>query len=483
MRGAGFLFLIFATFCTVSQSSASTYVNVGDDVYNILARLEAEGIIRSGLLSTKPVSRKEAIRLLQEAKKYAVGSSEHIKSLVRLLEVRLEPDGSDLQLIDRAYVRYNYTDSDSQALNYNNDGDVYEKGANLRAGFDTRFEDFGRLSFHLLPELRLAEGSGDLAYKKAYLVYDFGWDLVLGKDSQWWGPGQHGALLLSNNAAPFTMVRINNAEPVILPWIFRHLGLFRFTFFVTSLEKNRADVSEPYLWGMRLNFKPHANIEIGLQKTAMLGGRGRPDDLNAWLKSFGALDEHEAGESGDQRAGYDVKLTLPFRVQPFQIYTEGAAEDSVSLRPVQWAYIYGIYLPRILSLERLEFRYEWAETYDRHEPSSWYLHHIYTSGYTYKSMIIGHHMGTNSRDNFLELTFRIPEKNTRLSLSYDVEEHNISQPIREKKDETFIRVNAGLTDKLTVNAAYGYGRIKNPGNILTDTLKVEVIEGGVEWRF
>ncbi len=483
MRGARFLFLIFATFCTVSRSAASTYVNVGDDVYNILARLEAEGIIRSGLLSTKPISRKEALRLLQEAKKYAVGSSEHIKSLVRLLEVRLEPDGSDLQLIDRAYVQYVYTDSDSQALNYNNDGDVNEKGANLRAGFDTRFEDFGRLSFHLLPELRLAEGSGDLAYKKAYLVYDFGWDLVLGKDSQWWGPGYHGALLLSNNAEPFTMVRINNAEPAVLPWVFKCLGPFRFTFFVTSLEKNRADVSEPYLWGMRLNFKPHANIEIGLQKTAMLGGRGRPDDLKAWLKSFGALDEHEAGESGDQRAGYDIKVTFPFSSQPLQIYMEAAAEDSVGIRPVQWAYIYGIYLPRILSLERLEFRYEWAETYDRHEPSSWYTHHIYPEGYTYKDRIIGHHMGTNSRDNFLELSYRIPERNARISLAYDIEEHEISTPVREKKDGTFVKIDAGLTDKLRINAAYGYGRIKNPGNILTDTLKVNIVEAGVEWRF
>ena len=237
--------------------------------------------------------------------------------------MRLEPDGSDLQLIDKAYVRYIYTDSDSHALNYNNDGDVYKKGPNVRAGFDTRFEDFGRLSFHLLLNSGWPKGAATWCTKRRTSSMTSDGTSCWARIPNGGGRDITGRCFFQTTSAPFTMVRINNAEPVVLPWIFRHLGPFRFTFFVTSLEKDRADVSEPYLWGMRLNFKPHANIEIGLQKTAMLGGRGRPDDLNAWLKSFGALDEHEAGESGDQRAGYDVKLTLPFRVQPFRSIRKG----------------------------------------------------------------------------------------------------------------------------------------------------------------
>ncbi len=118
-----------------------------------------------------------------------------------------------------------------------------------------------------------SEEGADLTLKGAYGVVSFlGLDLTVGKDSQWWGPGYHGSLLLSNNAEPFTMVRLENPEPVLLPWILKYLGPFRWTFFVTRLEHDRRDVPEPYLWGMRIDFKPHPYVEIGLQRTAMLGG-------------------------------------------------------------------------------------------------------------------------------------------------------------------------------------------------------------------
>src|SRR3989304_10361374 len=78
----GILFCLAMVVLVAASAEASPYIGVGDEIYNILARLEAEGVIKSGLLNTKPISRKEAIRLLSEAEKNSEGRSEFVKELV-----------------------------------------------------------------------------------------------------------------------------------------------------------------------------------------------------------------------------------------------------------------------------------------------------------------------------------------------------------------------------------------------------------------
>jgi hypothetical protein len=474
----------------------------------LLSRLEAEGVVRSALLTTRPISRSEAMRLLHEAEQNSEGSSAFIKSLVHELELRLRTEESQpgsLKLLDTVYAKYINTNADvrtltygiapekEQALNHNNDGDLYERGSNGRIGFTSRVEDAARLSFFLNPEFKTAQSDGSkLTIRQGYAVLDFGWDLVAGKEAQWWGPGYHGAILLTNNAEPFTLVRISNPHPVILPWVFKYLGPFGFTFFVTQLEKERADVPEPYLWGMRLNFKPHPSIEIGLARTALLGGQGRPTNAQIWWNSLTGRGEHCtdpngcADEAGDQRAGYDLKLSLPFDVQPLQLYMEADGEDSYQkFMPRYWAYLYGLYLPRVLSVERLEFRFEWARTFDKRadKPTTWYLNNIYTSGYTYHGLIIGHHMGTDSRDAFTELTYRFPEKKARVSLAFDRIEHALSQDIHETERDISLHAALALTDDLDLDLVYGYAWIDNKENISGIGWEGHTVQGMITRRF
>ena len=474
----------------VPYAMASTYLPVDDEVYDILYRLEAEGIIQSGLLTTKPLSYREVVRLISEAERNAEGRSIFIQNLVKSLKERFKDESDDVKYIkpvDLLYSRYVYADSDIQALYYNNDGDLYEKGSNLRVGFTSRAE-LGWLSFYINPEFRYSDADSDLIVKRVYGVLNFlGLELTAGKDSQWWGPGNHGAILVSNNAEPMTMLRLTNPQPVILPWIFKYLGPFRFVVFATRLEKER-DVPEPYLWGMRVNFKPHPYLEIGLQRTALLGGKGRPEDLSTWWKSFTALGEtavvNAVDDVGDQRAGFDVKLTLPFKWQPLQVYAEAAGEDEAGGLPYKWAYLTGIYLPRILNFERVGFRAEYATTHVEGSPDVWYTHGIYgPKAYTYKGRIIGHHMGTDSKDIFLEVSYLIPERNGRISIFYDRQEHNLSETIREKKDEVDVNVDIKLAKDLKVKTSYGYGKIKNMGNIPGEDRKINIITGMISYNF
>ncbi|MFZ6016340.1 MAG: capsule assembly Wzi family protein [Nitrospirota bacterium] len=476
--------LIVSTLMIVPCAMASPYLPVGDEAYDILHHLEAEGVIQSGLLTTKPLSHKEIARLVFEAERNSVDKSLFIQKLVKTLKERFEDEIGDakyIKPIDLFYGRYIYADSEIQALYYNNDGDHYEKGSNLRSGFSSRAELEG-LSFYLNPEFRYSESDRDLIARKIYGVLNFsGLELTMGRDSQWWGPGYHGAILLTNNPEPMTMLRLTNPHPVLLPWVFRYLGLFRFTIFAARLEKER-DVPEPYLWGIRFNFKPHPYLEAGLQRTNLLGGKGRSEGLTTWWRSFTGRGENEPGvEAGDQRAGFDLKLTLPFQWQPLQLYTEAAGEDEAGGLPYKWAYLMGIYLPRILNFEGVSFRAEYATTHVSGSPNVWYTHHIYKSGYTYKGRIIGHHMDTDSRDIFMEISYFIPEKDGRISISYDREEHNLSGAIREKKDEANLKVDIKLTKDVEAMISYGYGRIKNLGNIPAEDRKINIISGMISY--
>jgi hypothetical protein len=162
-------------------------------------------------------------------------------------------------------------------------------------------------------------------------------------------------------------------------------------------------------------------------------------------------------EAGDQRAGGDIKFTIPFNTQPFHVYAEAEGEDEAGGLTYKWAYLTGIYLPRILTLERLSLRAEYATTHVKGAPNVWYTHGVYgQDAYTYKGRVIGHHMGTDSEDLFLELTYLIPERDGRLSILYDIERHGLSGPSKERKDEISLRLEIKLLKGFYLRGLYGF---------------------------
>jgi len=451
-------------FC-ITTASAAIYIPVDDDLYDLLFRLEAEGYIQSGLLSTRPISRREASRLIEEAENNAADLSAYRREIDFYKRTLLDlPETDYAKVPEKIYLEYLNASADPGPVIYNREGDEYKIHSNARLGFSALAE-FGNLSFFIDPELRYSGDNLDPVFERIYgVLHVKGIDLEIGKDSQWWGPGYHGALLLSNNAQGLSLIKITNADPVQLPSIFRYLGLFRFTFFASRLEEERF-VPEPYLWGARFDFKPNPYLEVGLQRTALLGGDGRSEGLGTWWKSLTGKGENETGvEAGDQRAGLDLKITLPFRFQPAQIYYETAGEDEAGGLPSKWAYIAGIYLPRILHFDGVDFRAEYADNHILGSPNVWYTHDIYRSGYTYKGEIIGHHMGTDSDDLFMRMEYRLPEISSSIALSYDKERHNLSGSAKETKDEFLIGFRSFLKDNLRIGAEFKAWRIKGAEN-------------------
>jgi len=477
------VFFVLASFTVITSSAtAATYIPLDDSVYDILLRLEAEGVIKSGLLTTRPLSRKEVVRLIREAEKSG-NKNPFLEKVIVLLKKLSRDDIVETKFvkpIDTLYTRYLYADSDIQELYYNNDGDKFRKGSNLRLGFLSKAE-FGRLSFYVNPEFRYSyeDGSGNkdeyALIKTGYGVLSVaGLELQVGKDSQWWGPGYHGALLLSNNPDPLPIIKLSNPQPVLLPWIFKYLGPFRFTLFETSLEKDR-NMPEPYMWGMRLNFKPVPYLEAGIQRTAIFAGKGRLNDVSALVKSFaGSNDKKLDGEDGLQKAGFDLKLTVPSWFQPFQLYLE-AGEDGSKVLQSKWSYLAGLYLPRILLLDRLDFRAEYSENY-------------FDSYFTSDDRTIGHHMGADSSDIFFEINFHVPELNGRINVSYDIEKHNLSgnnflNGSRSTKTEASVGLKLNVTRALNIEGKYTFGAFNRPINVNGSDGNINLFALNVEYYF
>jgi len=150
------------------SAEAGTYLSLEDETYDLLQRLEAEGVIESGLLSTKPLSYKEVLRLISEAENNAKDKSPFIQEIIKSLKERFKDKKAltdYIKPLDTAYIRYTYGDSKVQFFNYNMDGDDYKKGSNGRVGLISR-AGVGWFSFYLNPELRFSEQDTKVVFKK-----------------------------------------------------------------------------------------------------------------------------------------------------------------------------------------------------------------------------------------------------------------------------------------------------------------------------
>ena len=129
-----FLIIIVIPLMITTYVKASTYLDVAGEVYDVLQRLEAEGVIQSALLNTKPLSRKEVVRLIKEAEGNAEDQSPFIRSLIQNLKEKFKEDFDDTRYVkplDKVKVAYINADSQPSELSYNNEGDDYADGSNF----------------------------------------------------------------------------------------------------------------------------------------------------------------------------------------------------------------------------------------------------------------------------------------------------------------------------------------------------------------
>lgn len=266
------------------------------------------------------------------------------------------------------------------------------------------------------------------------------------------------------------MIRLTNPHPTILPWVFRYLGPFRFDAFVSRLEEDR-DVPKPYFTGLRFSFKPHSVLELGLTRTIIMGGEGRPGITPSrfWEIMFGENKEYNE-ELSNSIAGMDIRFILSF----LQLYGELGGEDEAGGLPSKTAYLAGIYLPHLGSYD---LRVEYADITNE----VWYSHGLYSSGYTYEGRILGHHVGGGGRDIFLEMGII---KGNRLNgrINMDYEERGVTtQPVTERHYQVGTVWEYGI-GKIILNAGLAYERIKNADYTAGLEKENSLVNIGIKWE-
>ena len=223
-----------------AYAASSTNISLESDLYRDMEFWAAEGLIESNLSSIKPFSRSEVGRQLAaaldkcHAEKTPSATCKYIqKHYAKLFEAEItearSPEhstGTFLKPIETFSVSQNYLSGPFTI--HNNEGIHYGEGHNTLVQLQAEARLWGVFSFFVQPALIYNQHSGwtftskssaygdsttyaadggntNVQLHKGYAKLNIGnFEVEVGRDSLWWGPGYHAALLMSNNAPPWT---------------------------------------------------------------------------------------------------------------------------------------------------------------------------------------------------------------------------------------------------------------------------------------
>jgi membrane-associated phospholipid phosphatase len=392
--------------------SGTPYVPLDSWVYPMLDRLAALGVIRNEFLGMRPWTRLECARLVEEAEdETAAGSLEAAvpSRSMQMLESEFAREkevlaGSSNRAVKLESVYTRGMNISGQPLAdsahfgqtvINDFGRPFQKGFNNATGF-SGYAAEGKYTLYVRGEYQHAPAGPaySLAVRQAiasvdatplqpaqavaavdqyrleegYVGANLGnWQMTFGKQSLWWGPGEGGAMLFSNNAEPIYMFRTSRITPLRLPWIFQLMGPVKIDFFFGQLAGNEFP-PRPLIHGEKISFKPTRNLELGFSRTVEMGGVGRPLTLrtlwNSYTSVTSSTNETPASDPGKRTGGFDFSYRVPFLRNWVTLYADSLSDDDPSplAAPRQAGISPGIYFPRIPGVPKLELRVEAVNT-------------------------------------------------------------------------------------------------------------------------
>ncbi len=528
-----------------AEHSGSAYVPLESWVYPVIDRLAGLGYIHSNFDSERPFTRLECARLGAEAAGNANSDDTPANVLAMIDELQREfaPE-SDVwagnsenrsAVLESVYARA--TEITGQVLRdgyhfgqtlYNDYGRPYGRGFNSITGFSARATS-GPLVFYFRGEYQHAPGNptynqqqmsamsgfdltpenatpfpakDDFQILDAYLGVNFkGHELTFGQQSLWWGPGTGGAFLLSNNATPLNMVRLNNVSPVEIPLLSQLVGPMRYEMFFGQTDGYNYLLSprglggpqlgtQPFVQGQRFTFKPTPNFEFGFSRTAVFGGTGYPlTSRYFWLDTFslGNTPQGSSSKPGDRRSGFD----LTYRVPPFRnwlsFYLDEFSEDEITpvFIPRRTAMHPGIYMAKLPKLPKMDLRIEGVYTdIPSFAPRGYFYWNLtYLSGYRKDGDILGNWIGREGRGVFASSRLWLSPKN---SLQFGYREATVDREFLmggRYQDES-VAANFGLAKGVTASTLLQYEHWRfpllgtQPQNNFVSSLQITYLPSG-----
>src|ERR1700688_2078402 len=465
---------------------ASPYVPLDSWIYPALERLIGLGYIQSNILGIRPWTRMACARLLDDAgdkfpengvdegeagRTYAALTSEFEKEIARFngaanVSARLESVYTKMTGISGTPVRDGYHFGQTIINDY---GRPYWSGFNNITGL-TADAEAGPLSFYFRGEYQhsaampsespqtlaataaadltppLANGTGEVnqfeLLDSMASVNVNNVQISFGTQSSWLGPGESGALLMSNNAAPFPMVKIDDVIPHEIPGLSRILGPFRTEFFVGQLSGHHWEeciVStcqsypgypgvvgpsispQPFIHGEKISFQPTPNLEFGMGVTAMFGGPGLPVTFGNFCSTYYVHSPNAANNPGKRISSADFTYRVPGLRNWLTFYMDSLVVDEVSPIGSTRANVNpGIYMPQFPKIPKLELRAEGInESRTKEFPPGFVYsdNRRFLSGYTNDGNLLASWIGRAGRGGQGWLTYRLSPRD-KLQLGY-----------------------------------------------------------------
>ena len=286
---------------------------------------------------------------------------------------------------------------------------------------------YGELFGDLFPdEASYTHFDGDLQNKvpvDAYLTFKLPWfELEIGQDNLHWGPGYHGALLISKTPISMDMIKMQAS--------YKHL---RFSAFTGILEDTDHGIDDQYLSGHRIEVYLWNRFGFGLSEVVVYGNRFEPSYLNpvnVYLIDMVTTERADARATG---TGDNILVSVDsrFRIADnLEIYGELMIDDGNPSKDfhhwdTKFGILGGIYATDPFGISNTDLHVEYAfinqYAYTHENPANVYRHF---------SSVIGHHIGPDADNLWVELRHRFTGK-LETVLIYEQERHgegNIDKP-------------------------------------------------------
>lgn len=465
-------------------SAGSTYIELDSWIYPAVERLIALGVIKRPFLGLRPWTRTAVAQMLAEAQPLVEDNPEQSTQIEELYSALKSEFSQEVNLVEEGNVNESIRLESVYAGIYpisgtplndsyhfgqtiiNNFGRPYWQGLNAVSGFTSRAE-LGHFFFYTRGEYQTAPGAPayPASVRNVILQTDqncqtpgpcpqplspapsanqfrlldtyvgftaLGNAISVGKQSLWWGPSEGGAMIMSDNAEPIYMLRINRVLPLRIPWISRLLGPMRYDNFFGKLSGHNFP-ADPYMYGNKISFQPTENFEFGFSRTAVFAGQGKtPLTFGTFGHSFISANDVPASEKGTpqdpgaRHGSFDFSYRLPGLRKWITLYSEAVAHDEPNpiAAPRRAAIVPGIYISHFPRLRNLDLRVESGYTdidsvsIPQQQGGHFiYWEFIYKDAYLNKGNLLGSWIGRDAKGTQAWLNYWLGSS-SNIQLSY-----------------------------------------------------------------
>lgn len=434
-------------------------------VYDFLDRLETKQITPVVLSGTKPMTRAEIARFLQvaqekksllskteldqldyllfEFQEHVPQKSSHKTRLKKITELSwidpwlpdfIYPQGRHLLEIDSGPLRVNLdpilyrsrffanddTLNETERVNKDTNGFLLWGTVGPYFGYYTDVRDtreWGTRAYPggntTAPGLGFVQGNRQQIYHDetvAYLLFSHKYlNVQFGKDANVWGPAWRGQLFLSNFATSYDQFKLQIAlDRVKFTYVLAWLKHYTSDYF-------KGDPGTKIMASHRLECAPFRFIDIGLHSAVIYAGRSfEPAYMNPVM--FFRSAEHYLGDQDNAVMGLDFELKA---IKNTKLYGELFLDDVTTSKLGSGFYgnkyglTAGLFVVDPFNLANLDARVEYTAV----RPFV-YSHKDTVTAYAHFITPLGHVIGPNSDNLFLQLRYRLSRR-TLFDLSFE----------------------------------------------------------------